>query len=146
MEDLDDREGSPELVELTPIEFFSSAFRRQTLAHQASGKRVYPRGSGRTIRRQKKAKRDLEASLETQGFLPLRDFLEQKARIATLDVHRAEAEGSRTAHIGASTLAPVFEEEEEEEEEEETAQANEALKHALQVKARPRRRRGKRVM
>jgi hypothetical protein len=132
MEDLDDREGSLELVELTPIEFFNSAFRRQTLAHQASGKRVYPCGSGRTIRRQKKAKRDLEASLETQGFLPLHDFLERKARSATLDVHRAEAEGSRTAHIGTLTLAPIFEEEEEEEEE--TAEANEALKRALQVK------------
>ena len=47
-------------------------------------------------------------------------------------MHRAEAEGSRTAHVGTLTLAPVFKEEEEEEEE--TAQANEALKCTLRVK------------
>lgn len=46
-------------------------------------------------------------------------------------MHRAEAEGSRTAHVGTLTLAPVFKEEEEEEE---TAQANEALKCTLRVK------------
>ena len=74
MDDLDDHEGSPELVE---IEFFSSAFQRQTLAPQVLGKCVYSCGqSGRTFRRQKKVKRDLEASLERQGFMPLCNFLE----------------------------------------------------------------------
>jgi hypothetical protein len=101
------------------------------LAPQASGKHIYSCGqSGRTVRRQKKAKRDLEANLEAQGFLPLHEFLAQKARSATLDVHRAKAEVTRTAHIdSASTMAPMFEEEEEEEEE--TAEANEALKCVL---------------
>ena len=124
MDDLDDREGSPELVELTPIEFFSSAFRRQTLAPQVSGKRVYSHGqSGRTFRRQKKVKRDLEASLERQGFVPLRDFLERKARSAMAE---PEAEVTRTARIGTmSTLAPVLEEEEEEEEEAEEEEEEE---------------------
>jgi hypothetical protein len=122
-------ESSPELVELSPIEFFSSAFRKQLSAPKGLGKR--DRKSDRSIRRHKKVKRDLEA----QGFLSLPEFLKLKAmstrqqHIQRDDMHKAEAEVMGTvcsAKGGMASTPVVFEEEEEE-------SAEEGSVHAFQA-------------
>jgi hypothetical protein len=74
-----DRESSLELVEMSAIKFFSST-PAQASAATGPKKRVHiPHGkSERTIRRHKKAKRDLEA----QGFFSLSEFFKRKAETA----------------------------------------------------------------
>ncbi|KAN0139516.1 hypothetical protein V8E53_002632 [Lactarius tabidus] len=117
IEEWDVCESSPELVELSPIEFFSSAFRKQSSAPEGLGKRDGK--SNRSIRRHKKAKRDLEV----QGFLSLPEFLKLKAvsarqqHIQRDDMHKAEAEVMGTvcsAKGGTASTPVVFEEEKEE--------------------------------
>jgi hypothetical protein len=101
--------SSPELVELSPIEFFRSAFRKQSSAPEGLGK--HDRKSDRSIRRHKKVKRDLEA----QGFLSLPEFLKLKAMSVRQqhfqcdDMHKAEAEVMRTmcSAKGGTALTPV---------------------------------------
>jgi hypothetical protein len=79
------RESSPELVELSALEMFSSALQdaqRRTSAMEEPRKRARaPQNHGkseRTMRRHKKAKRDLEA----QGFFSVQEFFKRKAKSA----------------------------------------------------------------
>ena len=122
-------------MESSQLEFYSSAHQntqRQSSAAERSGKCVHCHGkSERTIRRHKKAKRDLEA----QGFFSLPEFFKRKGlstkhEVQTEDqgdeeaagpqIHEAETQvvaGSARSAVGSTVLMHVFEEEEEEEEE-----------------------------
>jgi hypothetical protein len=80
-----ERESSPDIVELSAVNFFSLALQNSQKWHSAAKgprKRMHAshhsRKSDRTIRRHKKAKRELEA----QGFFSLAEFFRQKAESA----------------------------------------------------------------
>jgi hypothetical protein len=136
-----DCESSLELVEVSATEFFSSAPQSaQKQASKAEGTKKclhvsdYHRKSDRTIRRYKKAKRDLE----TQGFLSLPEFFKRKAMVAgqqdsqvvpsqehkdkaNEEIHDADIEVMRSlcsAEGSAASIAALEEEAEAEEEEE----------------------------
>ncbi|KAH9042365.1 hypothetical protein EDB84DRAFT_1436422 [Lactarius hengduanensis] len=83
--EVDKPESYPEIVELSAADFLSPAPRnapRQAPAPEGSKKRVHAshhnQRSERTIRRHKKARRDLEA----QGFFSLPEFFKRKAESA----------------------------------------------------------------
>jgi hypothetical protein len=77
--ELEERESSPDLVELSAVDFFSSALQNAQRQLSAAPRKCvhtshHSGKSDRTIRRHKKAKRDLEA----QGFFSLAEFFRQK--------------------------------------------------------------------
>ncbi|KAH9172180.1 hypothetical protein EDB89DRAFT_1967082 [Lactarius sanguifluus] len=107
--------ASPDITELTALEHFSSilqsAQRRAAEAEGSRRKRTHYTGqSERTIGRQKKALRDLQA----QGFHTLPDFFRQKAEKA---MQKAKIE----AMAAAATARLRYREEEEESSGTETA-------------------------
>ncbi|KAH9041804.1 hypothetical protein EDB84DRAFT_933253 [Lactarius hengduanensis] len=107
--------ASPDITELTALEHFSSilqsAQRRAAEAEGSRRKRTHYTGqSERTIGRQKKALRDLQA----QGFHTLPDFFRQKAEKA---MQKAKIE----AMVVAATARLRYREEEEESSGTETA-------------------------
>ena len=146
-----DHESSLEVVEMSAVEFFSSAFQcaeRQASTAKGPRKRVhvphYHGKSKRTQDRHKKRKRDLEA----QGFLSLPEFFkrkatsmeqeESKAEVILNEESKAREEDRKCEEDGehkknpekrsgdesgpALASIPAFEEEEEEEEEEAEAE------------------------
>ncbi|KAH9024109.1 hypothetical protein EDB85DRAFT_1894489 [Lactarius pseudohatsudake] len=85
IDEMDEPESYPDIVELSVADFFSPASQntpRQAPAPEGSRKHACgshsDRNSERTIRRHKKTKRDLEA----QGFFTLQEFFKQKAESA----------------------------------------------------------------
>ena len=131
-------ESSPELVELSASEFFSLVFQKQSSAPEELGKHTHTSyccgKSDWSIRRHKKAKRDLEV----QGFLSLPKFLKLKA-ISTdqqdmggNNTHQDEANAMGTACSGrgGTVLAlAVFEEDKEDK----TEEANQGSMCTLQA-------------
>ena len=114
------RESSPEVVEVSALENFSSTLKNaQRQASAAAGPTKRPRASrnqgtsDRTIRRNKKAKRDLEAL----GFLSLPEFFKLKATTAQQQDAQSEPCEDNARGSTASRPVLVFEEEEEEEDE-----------------------------
>ncbi|KAI9466625.1 hypothetical protein BJY52DRAFT_1233258 [Lactarius psammicola] len=104
----DDARASADITELTALEHFSSilqsAQRRAAEAEGSRGQRVpYTGKSERTIRRQKKALRALQA----QGFHTLPDFFKQKAE-------EAKQKAKMEAMVAAATARLKYREEEEE--------------------------------
>ncbi|KAH9035446.1 hypothetical protein EDB83DRAFT_2318747 [Lactarius deliciosus] len=114
----DERESSPDIMELSAVELFSSVLQnaqRQAAAVEGPRKCTHPsRHNGkseRTIRRRKKLKRDLEE----QGFLLLPEFFKQKAKCAS-----AMQQGGVEAvqHLEEEEEEPEDNEQDEQEEEE----------------------------
>lgn len=115
--DIEDQgcDSSPELVELSAYEFFGSALQNaQKRVATAEGPRKCLHASrnqgksDRTMRRNKKARRDLEA----QGFLALPEFFKWKSHGCP-----AARVGKHTSVKNDVELVITLEEEEEEEEE-----------------------------
>lgn len=126
LEAWDAHETSPELVEMTLLKFYSPE--PQTVQHQppGTGKCMHAGDhhgkSDWTMRRHKKAKRDLEE----KGFVSLQEFFKQKAmRVAQHNSDEcrqapnqapdamSEANMAGSAHCAVGSTAPVhvFEEE-----------------------------------
>ena len=106
-----DHESSLEVVEMSAVEFFSSAFQsaeRQASTAKGPRKRVhiphYHEKSKRTQDRHKKRKRDLEA----QGFLSLPEFFKQKA--TSVEQEESEAEVISNEEIKACEEIKVHKE------------------------------------
>ena len=97
----DIEESNPEVIELSAVEYFSSAL--QTVQRQASvaegpKKRAHTEGkSDRTIRRHKRAKMKLEA----QGFFSLQEFFRRKSESAKRQ-EKAKAEAKEAAEAAAT--------------------------------------------
>jgi hypothetical protein len=108
----DEHESSPELAELSALEYFSSALQNvqgKASAGASEGPRKhvhapqYHGKSKRTIRRHKKAKRDLEA----QGFFSVAEFFKQKVKSSEQEDSNETVVGNMSGGEGGTVLIPA---------------------------------------
>ncbi|KAN0140194.1 hypothetical protein V8E53_002090 [Lactarius tabidus] len=112
----DECKSSPELAELLALEYFSSTLRNaqgKASAGASEGPRKcvhapqYHGKSKRTIRRHKKAKRDLEA----QEFFSVAEFFKQKVKSSEWEDSNETVVGNMSGGEGNAVLIPACAEE-----------------------------------